>query len=114
MELESGLTTGMTASNSAQAQKPISLSDLQDSLAAIKAIEPSDSVLWVNQATMEILKAQLPRATGPRSRHLMDLEIYIDESVPYRTVESGVWARMSDFKEGESGRMKSVRHRYMI
>jgi hypothetical protein len=110
----SGVTDTSISSSSDLHPKPISLSDFQDTLSAVKAISPADTAIWVNQTTLELLKARLPHATGPRTRHLMDLEIFIDESLPDRTVESGRWVRNSDFEEGKMGLLKSVRHRYTI
>jgi len=103
--------------------KPMSLSHLLDSIEKIKAkikIEP-DTAIWMNKNTSEILKRRYPLPTGPRAdealldlgRHTMGIiEIYIDNALPDRVIESGVC--VSEFEKGKPFYKKLVRHRQTL
>jgi hypothetical protein len=113
--------------NSDQVQKPISLSELQKIVNQFDKMESVDDVLWMSKATCESLLEQIgakpsePLIPGEEYLTLYALEgvqIHLDESLPFRAVESGTYQMDPRVSLAAPARFalakKIVRHRYTI
>jgi hypothetical protein len=112
-----------TLTNSDQAQKPISLSDIQDAVKKIETLgPPPDDCMWMRQATIDELFRQLEIPAEKLEPHGMgwytltvlgSIKIYADEETPVRMIESGTYEKNPRTPTGIPFR-KIVRHRYTI